>query len=258
MSNKPQIITGHVFHERLHPRAHKLKNQVFYLRVPIRTLLKTTNSFDKKCWGNAILGINRKALISVNARDHGDGSGLSVWPEQILKDHGLLNLVDGEIWLSCFPRVLGYQFKPVSFWFCENKAEHLVAILVEVHNTFGERHTYVLTPKKGRAVIGFGETKIATKTFYVSPFLSVEGHYEFRFNFNKKTGHDFQRIDYITDQTVLKTKIQGVASPINTLNSILALLKYPLQSISIITSIHLNAFFLWCKKIPLTLSERKR
>jgi hypothetical protein len=51
---------------------------------------------------------------------------------------------DGEIWLQCFPRVLGYVFNPVSFWFCHDRGGALRAVLAEVNNTFGERHNYLL------------------------------------------------------------------------------------------------------------------
>jgi DUF1365 family protein len=54
----------------------------------------------------------------------------------------------GEVWLHCMPRVLGYAFKPVSFWYCHREDGTLAAIVVEVNNTFGERHCYCCTGRR--------------------------------------------------------------------------------------------------------------
>jgi uncharacterized protein len=257
MNNHPQIVQGYVTHERLSPRTHSIKSRTFYLRVPIRSIFYATPN-DKPQWGNWIFGINRKSLISLNDEDHGSGGNIKIWLKNILIEHELENVIDGEIWLVCFPRVLGYQFKPVSFWFCENKLGELVAVLAEVHNTFGEHHTYVLKPPLGHAVFKIGDVISTPKCFYVSPFLSVTGHYQFQFNYDKTTKRDFARIDYFTDQLVLKTLMTGVATPLTTRAALRVLFKYPFISLRIITQIHLNALVLWAKKIPLTLSERNK
>jgi DUF1365 family protein len=82
----------------------------------------------------------------------------------------------GEVWLHCYPRVLGYTFKPVSFWYCHRRADgSLRAIVVEVNNTFGERHCYLLDAPR------YGVELQARKVFHVSPFCEVEGGYRFRF-----------------------------------------------------------------------------
>jgi DUF1365 family protein len=64
------------------------------------------------------------------------------WFEKLLQDEGIRD-ADGEIWLHTFPRVLGYAFKPVSFWYAHRADGSLAAILAEVNNTFGERHAYL-------------------------------------------------------------------------------------------------------------------
>jgi DUF1365 family protein len=53
----------------------------------------------------------------------------------LLREHGLPD--DGEIVLQTFPRVFGYVFNPVSFWFCHDRSGALIAVLAEVNNTFG-------------------------------------------------------------------------------------------------------------------------
>ncbi len=257
MKNCLQIIEGYVSHERVSPRAHALTSKTFYLRVPIRSIL-SNNDGNQSSYGNWIFGINRKSLISIHDEDHGSGNDIKTWLSEKLKENNLEVVADGEIWLVCFPRVFGYQFKPVSFWFCENKNHELVAVFAEVHNTFGERHTYVLRPQNGRRQFNLGDIISTPKSFYVSPFLSIEGHYEFQFNFDRTTARDFSRIDYYTDKLILKTYMTGKALPLTNLSALKVILKYPFITLKIIIQIHLNAFILWTKKIPLTLSERNK
>jgi DUF1365 family protein len=70
-------------------------------------------------------------------------------------------------------RVLGYVFNPLTVYWCHAATADLVAVVAEVHNTYGERHCYLLRPDvSGRAQVG--------KDFYVSPFLPVAGHYRMR------------------------------------------------------------------------------
>ena len=89
--------------------------------------------------------------------------------------------------------MLGYAFKPVSFWFCHRRDGALVAVIAEVNNTFGERHCYVLGDAPGTP-IGAGAELAAAKVFHVSPFCAVEGRYAFRFAFGADRW--LARIDY--------------------------------------------------------------
>jgi DUF1365 family protein len=257
MKNSTQIVEGYVSHKRVSPRIHTLKSKTFYLRVPIKSLLLDRDR-NESSQGNWIFGINRKSLISIRNEDHGSGGDIRNWLSETLKKNGLDNIVDGEIWLTCFPRVMGHQFKPVSFWFCENKNSDLVAVLAEVHNTFGERHTYVLQPETGQRRFFPGDIISKPKSFYVSPFLSISGHYQFQFHYDRTSNRDFSRIDYYTDQLMLKTYMTGIAAPLTNSSALKVLLKYPFLTLKIIIQIHLNAFILWTKKIPLTLSERHK
>ncbi|MDC1311569.1 DUF1365 domain-containing protein [Burkholderiales bacterium] len=257
MKNLPQIVRGYVSHERLSPRTHTLMSKTFYLRLPIQSILSSTDQ-SQVIYGNWIFGINRTSLISIHDKDHGSGNSIKTWLSETLKENNLDSVVDGEIWLTCFPRILGYQFKPVSFWFCENKNHELVAVFAEVHNTFGERHTYVLKPQNGQQRFKPGDIISTPKSFYVSPFLSVAGHYKFQFNYDQTTRRDYSRIDYYNEGLILKTYITGLTDQLTNLNALNALLKYPFMALKIIIQIHFNAFILWTKKIPLTLSERNK
>ena len=83
------------------------------------------------------------------------------------------------------PRMLGYVFNPVSFWFCRDRAGALRAVLCEVNNTFGESHCY-LVHHDDRRPIEPDDWLEGRKVFHVSPFLPVEGGYRFRFRLDER------------------------------------------------------------------------
>ena len=71
-------------------------------------------------------------------------------------------------------RVLGHVFDPLSVFWCYDSDGVLVCVVAEVHNTYGERHAYLLHPDEAG-------TAVTDKDFYVSPFFDVSGTYELRF-----------------------------------------------------------------------------
>ena len=139
--------------------------------LPMRTLAQGGR--------DSALAVNRRGAISFHDVDHGDGrsaeqGGALAWLDGLLQAEGIDDAT-GEVWLHTYPRVLGYTFKPVSFWYCHRADGSLRAILVEVNNTFGERHCYLLDAPQ------YGVEQQARKVFHVSPFCEVAGGYRFRF-----------------------------------------------------------------------------
>lgn len=223
-----ELLCGRVMHRRLRPVQNRFSYGVFFLRLPLTRLQ------------DAAIPINRRALCSFHYRDHGarDGSHPLAWIRALLAREGIA--ADGEIWLQCFPRVLGYVFNPVSFWFCEDRDGRLKAVLAEVNNTFGERHTYL--------VRAGGELE-ARKVFHVSPFFPVAGRYRFRFD--EREGRRLARIDYFDEAgPLLYTSISGQTRPLTRARLAAACLSHPLMTFTIIARIHWQALRLWLKRAP--------
>ena len=86
------------------------------------------------------------------------------------------------------PRMLGYVFNPVSFWFCRDRSGALRAVLCEVNNTFGESHCYLVHHDDRRPIEPDAWLE-GRKVFHVSPFLPVEGGYRFRFRLDDGRAH---------------------------------------------------------------------
>jgi DUF1365 family protein len=151
------------------------------------------------------------------------------------------------VWLHCYARVWGYAFKPVSFWYCHRSDNSLAAIVVEVNNTFGERHCYVLPQPH------YGQTLHADKVFHVSPFCHVQGRYDFRFMRAEHEGESktVVRIDHSdADGLLISTSVSGKLQPLTAQSLRQALWRYPLQSFGVIARIHWQALGLWLKRVP--------
>jgi len=244
MQNLPTIHFGKVIHHRFTPD-NQFEYPVFYLRIPMRSRRINPQLLISKG-----IGDNRFSWISFYDKDHGDGELISLeWIEDLLKKSHRHD-VDGEIWLHTFPRVLGYVFNPVSFWYCHNASGDLKAIIAEVNNTFGERHSYFLE-SPDRASLPWGQQIRSEKIFHVSPFFDVVGHYAFRFmqQSSSLTQPRFvSRIDYYQKEIrTLMTSVSGTAYPLNSLTKWRAILSFPLLTISVIWKIHWQALKLFVK-----------
>lgn len=239
MASFPKLFVGRVMHSRVRPARNTFSYPVFFVQLPLRAI-DTAN--------NAIFSANRFNLLQFNVRDHGprDGSDLLLWIQSLLREHGLPD--DGEITLQCFPRVLGYVFNPVSFWFCRDKSGSLIAVLAEVRNTFGEHHCYLLRNEDAGAIKD-GQHLLAEKVFHVSPFCKVEGTYHFRFHLDRH--EPMVCIDYHDDAgPLLMTSIQGRAKPWSVATLLNTLLKMPFLTLGVMLRIHWQAFRLWRKGVP--------
>lgn len=239
------IIVGEVVHERFRPANHKFTYPLFCLRIPLGKLGDVAQQ----------IAVNRAGLVSFQERDHGarDGSSTLAWVRNILIENAIETTAENqiEVDLHSFPRMLGYVFNPVSFWVCRRVSGEVCAVLVEVNNTFGQSHSYLLTPANGVA-IQTGELLAATKQLHVSPFNEVRGGYRFRFNFSANRW--MARIDYYEgddgDGPLLHTHISGATQPLTRANLRRAALRFPLQTLAVVARIHWHALRLWAKQVP--------
>ena len=243
---------GQVRHRRLRPQRHAFAYPTYFLMLPMRSLYQQTPAADQ--WH-----INRPGALSFFDTDHGDGrtpeqGGALAWLDALLRSEGIDDAT-GEVWLHTYPRVLGYTFKPVSFWYCHRAASDqggaLRAIVVEVNNTFGERHCYLLDQPR------YGVEQRVDKVFHVSPFNPVQGHYRFRFMRTQgDAARTVARVDYYdsgaaeADAAVLQTSVSGQLQPITPAVLRKALWRYPAMTLGVLLHIHTQALQLWLKKLP--------
>lgn len=188
---------------------------------------------------------NRRGLLSFHDRDHGQGGDDALqWLQTMLQQEGIGD-ARGEIWLQTYPRVLGYVFKPVSFWYCHRIDGSLAAVVAEVNNTFGERHCYLLAGPQ----VGFGRELQARKVFHVSPFCEVRGRYRFRFM--RAEGRIVARVEHDDEHgPLLLTSLSGALHPMKPATVRRVLLGMPMMTLGVIARIHWQALKLWSKRVP--------
>ena len=238
MVNQALIGIGSVWHRRLRPVEHAFRYRSYFLMLPMRSLRTQApargDGWRRNAWG----------LLSFHDSDHGDGSPDALtWFEGLLRSEGITD-ADGEIWLQTYPRVMGYAFKPVSFWFAHRQDGTLAAIVAEVNNTFGERHCYLLTG----AHLQWGQAMNADKVFHVSPFCSVSGQYTFRFD---RTGDQLSvRVDLDDHGPLLQTGLSGQLLALTRASARRAFFGTPLMTLGVVARIHWQALQLWLRRVP--------
>lgn len=233
------LLTGRVVHERLRPAHHAFAYPLFQICCDLDRLDAL------RCgW----FGIDRRRVFSLDTRDYGprDGRALAPWMRARLAEAGIP--ADGAIWLQTLPRIFGYAFNPVSFWYCYDRAGRLRALYADVRNTFGAHHGYLLSAAD-HAPIGDATELQCRKTFHVSPFCRVEGHYLFRVR--QHGARLVTAIDYADGLGVLlRTAIAMRAEPLDARRAFGALLRQPLLTPGVVLRIHWQALRLWLKRVP--------
>lgn len=196
--------------------------------------------------GNALLSRNRFNLAAVHDRDHGGRRGAgqgAAWAWQVLKDAGLTRTPDLTLALLTQPRFLGYWFTPVAFWLVL-RGDDLVAVIAEVNNTYGDRHSY-LCARPGFAPLRPEDEITADKVFYVSPFQDISGDYRFRFDLSD--GRVRIRIVQVDGAEGLIATMDGTLRPLNAGRTLLAALRRPGGALRVVALIYWHALRLKLK-----------
>jgi len=233
------LLSSKIYHQRLHPKKHVLNHDIFCYMIDLDDIENLNNY--------ALCNYNRFGIWSIYNKDYGfDKDGLN--PSRFEKIKNEYHIPTGKIYFVTVLRFLEHSFNPVSFFLFYDLENNLVAVLAEVHNTFGERHCYLCKHPDNRP-IDEQDTLRATKIFHVSPFFPVSGYYEFKFNINNKKISI--HIDYFAKdgQKLLVTGINALSKKLEKNEPILLAIRYPFIGLKIILLIHYHAAILWLKKI---------
>ena len=236
---RSHLLEGTVRHRRSRPTVYALEHDVYYVAVDLDEL----DVVDHRL---RLLSRNRRNVLEIRDADHWPvpATDLRSTVHEHLRAAGA-EPSDWRITLVTNPRTFGHVFNPASFFLCRDGEGVLRIVIVEVHNTHGERHLYTLRPsdEEGPFVASMG------KDFYVSPFIDLAGRYtvhvadrpgELRIAIALRMG----------DGPLLATSLVLVRRPLTDRMIVRMLLRHPLVTVKTIGMIHWHAWRLWRRGIP--------
>lgn len=240
MSLRSAIYRGRVTHARTRPRRHALAYRVY-------TMLFDLDELDTLARRFRWFSVDRFNLLAFYGRDHGDGSGrpLKAQVEAHLTAAGIA--AGGRIAVLCYPRVLGCVFNPLSTYFCHRPDGTLAAVLYEVNNTFGQRHSYLVEvddPAARPIRQGCG------KVFHVSPFMAMDMRYDFAL----QPPEDHVSVTVRGSDaagTLITANFTGTREELSDRALLATFLRHPLLTLKVVGGIHWEALKLVAKGIGL-------
>lgn len=240
-------------HVRLKPRRHRLAYRLCSFLLDLDEI----DALDARL---RLFSRNRFNAFSFHDRDYGpvadagaegagrEGEPLKAQVERQLMAAGLAP-DGGPIRLLTMPRLFGYAFNPLSVYFCYRRSGRLFAVLYEVSNTFGQRHSYLIPVAEGE-----GDSAVlrqqAAKRFYVSPFMDMDLTYSFRV---RPPGEELRIAILASDAEgpVLSAVHAARRRPLTDRHLLRALLAYPLMTAKVTAGIHWEALKIFARGVGL-------
>ncbi len=230
-----------VVHQRLHPKRHAFRYGLFFLDLD----LEEVPGLARKLWLFSHNGFN---VYQFRDQDHLDlgKPTLRANLDAYLAEQNVALPNDTQVRLVTLPRILGYIFNPVCFYFFFDTAGKPLHVLVEVCNTFKELKPYFIAKPDDDGLF-----RLTTpKHFYVSPFTELQTAFDFRVRVPGPEGIEIHIDDLENDRTLLVSWIRGEQRTLTNRRLLWMTLKYPLLTLQVIIKIHWQAFRLWRKKLP--------
>lgn len=226
----PALVVGHVAHRRPWPVRHSFRYRVYLWLVDL-------DSVPCQPW-------YLRPFAQFNSADHLGDPGLPIKKniENYLKINGIRLGDHGRVLMLANARVLGHVFDPLSVFWCYDSSGLLACVVAEVHNTYGERHAYLLRPDESGVAM-------TDKAFHVSPFFDVSGTYELRFTL---------RPDLVATTVLLRREgavafsasFRGRPEPVTRRNLARRLVRQPLMTQRVSALIRVHGIWLWLRGLP--------
>lgn len=228
----PALVVGEVSHTRRTPLVHSFTYGHYQWLVDVDALPRYRRPLS---W-----------LAGFDARDHMDsgrlGGGIRGDVERFLSGRGVtLGATDRVLMLS-HARVLGHTFDPMTAFWCLRADGTLLAVVVEVHNTYGERHAYLVEPDDvGRATV--------EKEFYVSPFNDATGSYEMRLQLTPEVVAVAIRLSR-GGHRILDAGLVGEPVPATTRRLLSTFVRHAFMTQRVTAMIRIHGIWLWLRRLP--------
>jgi DUF1365 family protein len=232
------LLVGKVRHRRFRPRAYELEHSVYYFALDLAELDRVIGSLR-------LVSRNRRNIVTFRDSDHLPEPAVDI--DAAIRAHLRGHGVDAAGWrvtLVTNLRIIGYVFNPASFYLCRDRSGVLRVVVVEVHNTFGERHLYTLRPERDGAAF----VASMDKAFYVSPFIDMDARYTVHVR-DEEAGLRIAIEEREAGQPLLTTSLVLERVPLTDANLGRLLLRHPLVTHKTIGMIHWHALRLWLRGV---------
>lgn len=228
----PALVVGEVFHARhqgvQHSFTHRHYHWLIDLDAPPRLPAWT------------------RPFASFRGEDHLAGEpGLGALKANVLRVLDRDGIATDDITtvvMLAHARVLGQVFNPMSVFWCFAADGSVRAMLVEVHNTYGGRHAYVVPGAQA------ARTYFA-KDFYVSPFNDVEGRYRLRVQLTPRDIAVAITL-FVGENKVVTASVQGSASPATAASLAAVIATHPFLPQRVSALIRIHGIWLWARRQP--------
>ncbi len=240
MTLRSAIYTGSVMHARFTPLRHRFEYPLCFLVVDLDELpLLAARSM--------LFRHNAAGVVAIHDSDYQRGPvpGLKSGVVAFAHAAGL----EGEIArveLLTHPRIFGYVFNPVSFFYCYDRNDGLLAVVTEINNTYSGRVRHLFDARK-RIPSRVGHSYAQSKELYVSPFIAMDAKYHFHFTDERAVDGHVSRREvradvFENDQQFFVARLQGTPRPIDDRALAWMLLRYPLMTVQVISLIYFEAW----------------
>ncbi|MFJ6940502.1 DUF1365 domain-containing protein [Streptomyces sp. NPDC101132] len=226
----PALYATEVRHVRTTPFRYGLRHRTYMWLVDLDDL--------------PVLPRPLRPFARFEARDHfaGEASSLRAGLDAYLAAQGARR-PEGRVLMLAHARVLGHVFNPLTLYWCHDGSGRLDCVVAEVHNTYGERHCYLLRPDaEGRAEVA--------KDFYVSPFFGVEGGYRMRLPLPGDRLDLTVQLRHGDGSRPLTATVRGTHRPAGGRALLAALLRNPWSTAGVSLGIRRHGIRLYLKRLP--------
>lgn len=229
----PALVVGEVSHTRRTPIYHAFTQRSYQWLVDVDQLPE--------------LPIWLRPLARFDAADHLDGGrlggGIRGDIARFLADRGAALEPTDRVLMLANARIFGHVFDPLTVFWCLSPEDSISAVVFEVHNTYGHRHSYLLDlDSDGRAH--------TDKAFYVSPFNDVSGCYEVSLRLESDLVSVTVRLDR-EDTRVLTATTRGIPEPATHSALLRAFATHLFMTQRITAMIRFHGIRLWLRGLPI-------
>ncbi len=233
----PALADGVVTHDRRVPLRHRFRYRVYQWLVDVDA--------------PPVLPHWLRPFASFESADHLGSPDRTIRANlEAFCGHEGVDVTGGRIIMLANARVLGHVFDPLSVFWCLDDAGAVRCVVAEVHNTYGERHAYLLdVDAAGRAS--------ADKAFYVSPFFTVEGRYDLRFLLDRERVATTIRLRQ-DGQTVFSAAFTGSLRPATPGRLASLLVRRPFMTQRVSLLIRMHGIWLWLRRLPVVPRKTHR